>query len=90
MKVFKDWDNNKIGSFVIFLGKEARDHSRRMRNFFNDYRKSGSIDALKQYTTQCGSAMQTRSLFAIAKYHFKLDTLNRKHLVKNTSEQIDG
>lgn len=84
MKIFNDWDNNKIGSYVIFLGKEARNHCRRMRSLYNEYIKSGDIEALKHYTVQCGSAMQTKSLFAIAKYHFELDTFKRKHANKKS------
>jgi hypothetical protein len=84
MKVFRDWDNNKTGSFVIFLGNEARNHCRRMRSLYNDYIKSGDIEALKQYTVQCGSAMQTKSLFVIAKYHFEFDTFKRKYANKKS------
>lgn len=79
MKLFKSWDN-EAASFVFFLGKEARDHARRMRKFYTEYQHKGNVESLGKYTVQCGSAMQTLSLYDIAKLHFKLDTFNRKHI----------
>jgi hypothetical protein len=55
-----------------------------MRNLYCEYNKSGDIEALKKYTVQCGSAMQTKSLYTIAKYHFELDTFKRKHAIKKS------
>jgi hypothetical protein len=82
MKVFKKWSEEDAISFVVFLGKEARDSSRRMREFYSKYNNNGDLDSLKQYTVQCGAAMQLRSIYTIAKYHFGLDTFNRKHAIK--------
>lgn len=82
MKVFKKWSEEDISCFVVFLGKEARDSSRRMREFYIKYVNTGDLDSLKQYTVQCGAAMQLRSIYTIAKYHFGLDTFKRKHTTK--------
>lgn len=77
MKLFKNWENNAV-SFVVFLGKETKNQTRQMRNLYKNYTDKGDIDSLKKYTVQCGSAMQTSSLYTIAKYHFKLDATSRK------------
>lgn len=79
MKIFKDWETKPVESFVIFLGKDVIAQKRRARNLYNQYQK-GDTHAYKNYNVQLGSAMQTSSIYAIAKYHFKLDTFNRKHI----------
>lgn len=83
MKIFKDWETKPIESFVIFLGKDVIAQKRRARNLFDLYQK-GDTCAYKNYNVQLGSAMQTSSIYNIAKYHFKLDTFNRKHINNET------
>lgn len=86
MKLFKKWGNDAV-SFVAFLGKETKNQTRQMRNLYKNYIDKGDVDSLKKYTVQCGSAMQTSSLYTIAKYHFNLDSFKRKS--KNHSQKID-
>lgn len=82
MKIFKNWEDD-ITAFVIFLGKDVIAQKRRMRKLYDQYYKKGDPTAYKQYNVQLGAAMQMSSLYSIAKYHFKLDNFNRKHINKD-------
>lgn len=86
MKIFKNWEDD-ISAFVIFLGKDAIAQKRRMRKLHDQYYKKGDPTAYKQYNIQLGAAMQMSSLYSIAKYHFKLDSFNRKNIIKNDEIQ---
>ncbi len=81
MKIFKNWEDY-IKAFVIFLGKDTILQKRRMRNMYNQFHKKGDPYAYKQYNVQLGAAMQSSSIYNIAKYHFKLDSFTRKHITK--------
>lgn len=86
MKIFKDW-NNEIPAFVVFLAKESCAQNRRMRKLHNQYYENGDVDVLKQYTTQCGVAMHSHTVYNIAKVHFGLDSFKRKHIIKNNEKE---
>jgi hypothetical protein len=73
MKVFKDWENNDIGSLVIFLGKENIRQKRRMRNLYKKFHKEGNIDLANQYYIQQGIVMEADTIFTIVKLNFNLD-----------------
>ena len=82
MKIFKDWNNKPIESFVVFLGKDVAAQKRRIKKLYKLYKDHGDIEAIKQYATQLGAAMQTNTLYEIAKHHFDLDSFKRKHINK--------
>lgn len=85
MKLFKNWDD-PIQAFVFFLAKDALAQCRRMRKLYKQC-KQGEVEVLHQYNTQCGVAMQTNTIYNIAKFHFKLDSFNRKHIIKSNESQ---
>lgn len=88
MKIFKNWEND-IPAFVVFLGKDVLAQNRRMRRLHKEYYVNGDVNALKQYTMQCGVAMQTNTIYNIAKHHFNLDSFKRKHINnKDEKEKI--
>jgi hypothetical protein len=86
MKIFKNWEND-ISALVIFLGKDVIAQKRRMRNLYKQCYEKGDVHAYKQYHVQLGAAMQTSSIYNIAKIHFKLDSFNRKHIIKNDEKE---
>lgn len=86
MKIFKNWEND-IQAFVIFLGKDVISQKRRMRSLYKQCYEKGDVQAYKQYHVQLGAAMQTSSIYNIAKIHFKLDGFNRKNI--NNEKQKD-
>lgn len=88
MKIFKNWEDD-ISAFVIFLGKDVIAQKRRMRKLHDQYYKKGDPTAYKQYNVQLGAAMQTSSIYNIAKIHFNLDSFKRKHINnKDEKEKI--
>jgi hypothetical protein len=89
MKIFKNW-NNPIEAFVIFLGKDVISQKRRARSLYKQYYELGDVHAYKNYNVQLGSAMQTSSIYNIAKIHFKLDTFNRKHINNEKNKIKEG
>jgi hypothetical protein len=86
MKIFKNWEND-ISALVIFLGKDVIAQKRRLRSLYKQCYEKGDVHAYKQYHVQLGSAMQTNSIYDIAKHHFKLDSFNRKHIIKKDEIQ---
>jgi hypothetical protein len=73
MKIFKDWENNDIGSLVIFLGKENIRQKRKMRNLYKKFYKEGNVDLANQYYIQQGITMEADTIFTIVKLNFNLD-----------------
>jgi hypothetical protein len=89
MKIFKNWEND-ISALVIFLGKDVISQKRRMRSLYKQCYEKGDVHAYKQYHVQLGAAMQTSSIYNIAKIHFKLDTFNRKHINNEKNKIKEG
>jgi hypothetical protein len=80
MKIFKGWEETPIEAFVIFLGKEVIVQNRRMRRLYKECTVNGDVNAVKQFVTQSGVAMQTNTIYNIAKTHFNMDSFKRKHI----------
>jgi hypothetical protein len=70
MKIFKDWKENDIPSFVMFLAKEAQRQKRRMRYYYEKFAKDGEVNSMNVYQIQQGQAVEADTLFTIAKEHF--------------------
>jgi len=70
MKIFKNWKEGDIPSFVMFLAKEAQRQKRRMRHYHQRLAKQGETDSINAYQTQQGQAAEADMLFVIAKDHF--------------------
>ena len=70
MKIFKDWKENDVPSFVMFLAKEAQRQKRRMRAYHQRFMKDGEVNSMNVYQIQQGQAVEADTLFIIAKEHF--------------------
>lgn len=70
MKIFKDWKENDIASFVMFLAKEAQRQKRRMRYYYQKFAKDGEVNSMNVYQIQQGQAVEADTLLIIAKEHF--------------------
>lgn len=73
MKIFKDWKENDIPSFIMFLAREAQRQKRKMRYYYQKFAKDGEIDSMDVYQIQQGHAVEADTLFLIAKEHFNFD-----------------
>lgn len=73
MKIFKDWKENDVPSFVMFLAKEAQRQKRRMRYYYEKLSKDGEVNSFNIYHVQQGFAAEAMTLFAVAKSNFGFD-----------------
>lgn len=73
MKIFKEWKQNDIVSFVMFLAKEAQRQKRRMRFYYEKFAKDGEVNSFNIYHVQQGFAAEASTLFIVAKCHFGFD-----------------
>jgi hypothetical protein len=75
MKVFKDWKENDISSFVMYLAKECLRQRRKMAEYYKKYAEN--IDPQNDnsyiYLIQKGCVLQADMNYVMAKATFKFD-----------------
>lgn len=83
MKIFKDWKENDVSSFVIFLAKESQRQKRKMREYYKRLSNDGEVELANVYHIQQGCAIQADMAYTIAKITFKFD--KRKYEQQNNN-----
>jgi hypothetical protein len=73
MKIFKDWKENDISSFVIFLAKESQRQKKKMREYYKRFSNEGEVELAHIYHIQQGCAIQADMAYTMAKITFNLD-----------------
>ncbi len=72
MKIFTNWKENVIPSFVMFLAREARRQKSRLRYYYERFAKNGEMDLMSIYQIQQGQTIEAVTMFIVAKEHFNL------------------
>lgn len=70
MKIFRDWEGDKVTTFVMFLAKEARRQQTKLRNVNKYFTVDAEVDFVHVLHVQQGMAAEASTLFMIAKEHF--------------------
>lgn len=72
MKIFNDWKENDVSSFIVFLARELRRHKTKMREY-NNKLKDGDPEIAHMYHLQQGMAVEAAMIYTLAKMTFNFD-----------------
>ena len=75
VKIYTNWKQNDIASFVMFIAKEAQRQKRKLRAYYKQSTKDKEHYSYI-YHIQQGVAREAETLYNVAKDHF--DFHNRK------------
>jgi len=79
MKIFNDWKENDVSSFIVFLARESRRHKTKMREY-NNKLKDGDPEIVHMYHLQQGMAVEADMIYTLAKMTFNFDKRKEKKL----------
>ena len=77
MKIFNEWKENDVSSFIVFLARETRRHKAKMREY-NSKLKDGDPEIVYMYHLQQGMAAEADMIYTLAKMTFNFDKRKEK------------
>jgi hypothetical protein len=77
MKIFKNWKENDVASFLMFLAIETKKQKRKMREYYKKVTSDADPNMIHIYHVQQGYAVEASTIYILAKESFGFT--NRKN-----------
>lgn len=78
MKIFNEWKENDISSFIVFLARESKRQKNKMREYGKKANDSSDLNMIDIYNIQKGMAVEADMIYTLAKMTFNFDKRKNK------------